>query len=72
MSTWLSFGAFGGRYVVLINLIATAMITATGDVYSLLAIFVPMQIFFELGLLISRLFRPRAGLAAVETHPDEP
>ncbi len=47
------------RYVVLANLIAAAMITPTGDPISLAAMFVPMHLCFELGLLLSRLVRPR-------------
>jgi sec-independent protein translocase protein TatC len=46
------------RYVVAINVVLAAMITPTGDPYSLAAMFLPMQLLFEAGLLASRFLRP--------------
>lgn len=42
------------RVVIVINLVLAAGITPTSDVGSLLAMFLPMQALFELGLLASR------------------
>jgi len=53
------------KMVVVINLIAAAAITPTSDAYSLMAIAIPMQLLFELGLLVSRLLVRRT--AAGET-----
>lgn len=43
------------RIIAVINLIAAAMITPTTDFFSLMAMFVPMQLLFEGGLLASRV-----------------
>ncbi|MFM2091780.1 MAG: twin-arginine translocase subunit TatC [Planctomycetota bacterium] len=50
----------GRRYVILINLVLAACLTPTADVASLLAMFIPMQVFFEIGLLLSHFVKPRA------------
>lgn len=47
------------RMVVVINVIAAAMITPGSDALSLMALFVPMQLLFEIGLLASRFFVPK-------------
>ena len=47
------------KVVLLINAIAAAMITPGSDALSLLALFVPMHLLFEIGLLTSRLFVPK-------------
>ena len=43
------------RIVAIINLLMAAMITPTTDFFSLMVMFVPMQLLFEGGLLASRL-----------------
>jgi len=43
------------RYVLLVNLVLAAMITPTTDVFTLMAMFLPMQVLFEGGLLASRI-----------------
>jgi sec-independent protein translocase protein TatC len=53
----------GRKFAVLINAIAAAIITPGSDLASLLALFVPMQILFEGGLLISRFFVPKPELS---------
>lgn len=53
------------KIVIMINLIAAAMITPGSDALSLMALFIPMQILFEGGLLASRFFVPKP------TAPDE-
>ena len=51
--------AKGRKFAILINAMAAAIITPGSDLASLLALFVPMQILFEGGLLISRFFVPK-------------
>jgi sec-independent protein translocase protein TatC len=53
------------RIITVINLIAAAMITPGSDLLSLMALFVPMQLLFEGGLLASRFFVPQPDI------PDE-
>ncbi len=57
--TWL---AINRKYVALINLILAACITPTSDAMSLLAMFVPMQLLFEIGLVVSRFMVPKKPL----------
>lgn len=47
------------KFVILINAIAAAVITPGSDLASLMALFIPMQILFEGGLLASRFFVPK-------------
>lgn len=47
------------RYVIVANLIAAACITPTADLVSLSALFIPMQVLFELGLVASRFMVPK-------------
>lgn len=47
------------RWVALINVIAAACLTPGSDLASLIALFLPMQLLFEAGLLASRLFLPK-------------
>jgi sec-independent protein translocase protein TatC len=42
------------RFIAVINLVLAAMITPTSDLFSLMVMFVPMQLLFEGGLLASR------------------
>ena len=46
------------RWVILANVILAAMLTPGSDMASLLALFVPMQALFEVGLLASRFLVP--------------
>ena len=55
--------AKGRKFAFLINALAAAIITPGSDLASLLALFVPMQILFEGGLLISRFFVPKPELS---------
>ncbi len=50
------------RYVIMINIVLAAVITPGSDLASLLALFIPMQVLFELGLFLSRFFRPPAKI----------
>lgn len=52
----------GRKFAILINAIAAAIITPGSDLASLLALFIPMHILFEGGLLISYLFIPKPAL----------
>ena len=45
--------AKGRRYVIMINVVLAAIITPTSDLLSLMALFVPMQLLFEIGLIVS-------------------
>jgi sec-independent protein translocase protein TatC len=47
------------RYIVGVNIILAACITPTSDLGSLLAMFIPMQVLFEVGLLASRFMVPK-------------
>jgi sec-independent protein translocase protein TatC len=57
------------RYIVLANVLLAAVITPGSDAASLLALFLPMQALFELGLLIGRLIEPRRVPASPEAVP---
>jgi Tat protein translocase TatC len=54
--------AKGRKIAILVNAMAAAIITPGSDLASLLALFVPMQVLFEGGLLISRYFVPKPEL----------
>lgn len=47
------------RIIIVGNLVLAAIITPTADVASLMALFIPMQLLFEVGLLASRFAVPR-------------
>lgn len=47
------------RWVVMANLVLAAMLTPGSDLASLLALAVPMQLLFEVGLIASRFMVPR-------------
>jgi sec-independent protein translocase protein TatC len=47
------------RWVVMVNLVLAAMLTPGSDLASLLALAVPMQLLFELGLIASRFMVPK-------------
>jgi len=67
------------RIIIVLNMVLAAMITPTADLGSLIAVFIPMQVLFELGLLASRvLFRKQIAerraadaKAAAERAADE-
>jgi sec-independent protein translocase protein TatC len=50
------------RYVVLVNIVLAAMLTPTSDATTLMITFIPMQMLFEVGLFVSRLFQPRSAI----------
>jgi len=58
------------RFIVLGNIVLAAGLTPTSDATTLFITFVPMQILFELGLLVSRLFVPKAKTEKAETEPN--
>lgn len=60
------------RYVLLVNLILAAIITPTADATTLVITFIPMQILFEIGLLISRAFVPRRHAIAMDDEDPQP
>ncbi len=47
------------KYIVAANLLLAACLTPTSDLFSLAALFVPMQFLFEVGLFASRFMVPR-------------
>jgi sec-independent protein translocase protein TatC len=52
------------RIVVVANLALAAIITPTGDATTLLICFAPMQLLYELGLLVSRFFVPKQAVTS--------
>lgn len=50
------------RWVILANVVLAAMLTPGSDLASLLALFLPMQALFEIGLLASRFLVPRRSV----------
>jgi sec-independent protein translocase protein TatC len=54
------------RYAVVVNLVAAAIITPTGDPLNLALMAVPMIVFYEIGILAARILgkRPEAGTTA--------
>jgi sec-independent protein translocase protein TatC len=60
------------KFIVVANAILAACITPSSDIGSLLALFIPMQLLFELGLLASRiLFRSTLRAAAAKADDAE-
>jgi sec-independent protein translocase protein TatC len=51
------------RYVLVGTLALAAIITPGGDLGSLMALFVPMYLLFEIGLFVSRFFVPKPRVA---------
>ena len=43
------------RYAILINVVAAAIITPTGDPLNLALMAVPMIVFYEVGILLARV-----------------
>lgn len=54
------------RQIIMIIVIVAAVITPSGDPISLAALSVPMYIFFEISLIIGRIFNRRKGRTADE------
>ncbi len=59
------------RVVIVINLLAAAAITPTSDPYTLMLVFVPMQLLFEIGIISARLVLGRGPRRAL-VGGDEP
>ncbi len=60
------------RFVLMVNLILAAIITPTAEATTLIITFIPMQILFEIGLLISRAFVPRRQVIAMDDEDSQP
>ena len=53
------------RYAIIVNVAAAAVITPTGDPFSLALMAVPMCIFYEIGIILARILgKPRAPAPA--------
>jgi sec-independent protein translocase protein TatC len=52
------------RYAIVLITVLVAVLTPSGDPYSMLALSVPMVIFYEIAILIGRWFERRAARAA--------
>lgn len=56
------------KIFIVISIVLAAVITPSTDPINQLVMFIPMVVFFELGVLISRLFRPKPKLLNTETN----
>ncbi len=62
------------KLIVIGNLILAAIITPTADLASLMAMFIPMQLLFEIGLVVSRMIlgsSPRKAVLGGDHEPDD-
>ena len=58
-------------YAVVINLIASAIITPTGDPFTMCLVALPLQVLYEISILIARVWRKKDEAAAAEESEDE-
>jgi sec-independent protein translocase protein TatC len=58
------------RYAIIVNIVAAALITPTGDPLNLALMAIPMVVFYEIGILLARLLgkkpEPEAAVAKAE------
>lgn len=59
------------RQIIMIIVIVAAVITPSGDPISLAALSIPMYIFFEISLIIGRVFNRRKGRTGRDEDDDE-
>ncbi len=60
------------RVVIVINLLAAAAITPTSDPYTLMIVFLPMQLLFEIGIVAARLVLGSGARRALTGGPHPP
>ncbi len=59
------------RYAILILAVAAAVITPSQDAFSMLAMFIPLYILYEISILLAKVVQPKREVApAREDHPD--
>jgi sec-independent protein translocase protein TatC len=63
------------RYAILVNAIVAAFITPSQDAFSMLAMFIPLVILYEVSIPLARLVQPKRSAAAdvedVDDGPDD-
>jgi sec-independent protein translocase protein TatC len=60
------------RYAIVINAIIAMVATPSQDAFSFIAMFIPLEILYELSLLAGRVIEHRRPAAQTETaHDDE-
>ncbi len=59
------------RYAILINAVLAAVLTPSQDAFSMLAMFVPLVILYEVSIVLARFVQPKgeAAAGAKEEHP---
>jgi sec-independent protein translocase protein TatC len=57
------------KIFIAISIVLAAVITPSTDIISQLAMFIPMVAFFEIGIVVSRFFRPKPTLPSTEISP---
>jgi sec-independent protein translocase protein TatC len=60
------------RWAVLIMAFAAAVITPSQDAFSMLAMFVPLYVLYEVSIVVARFVQPREGVGVRDGHdPDD-
>jgi sec-independent protein translocase protein TatC len=54
------------RYAIVILAVAAAVITPSQDAFSMLAMFIPLYVLYEVSIVLARLVQPKGEAAAVE------
>ena len=61
------------RYAIVINAIVAAVITPSQDAFSMLAMFFPLVILYEISIVMARFVQPKRKIAPYAEHPgDDP
>ena len=58
------------KYAILIGAVVAAVLTPTTDAISMLFMFIPLLVFYELGILVAWVFGKKKEEEASETKPD--
>jgi sec-independent protein translocase protein TatC len=58
------------RYAILIMALVAAFITPSQDAFSMLAMFIPLVILYELSIPLARLVKPKREAAAKDAGDD--
>ncbi len=59
------------RYAVVILALAAAFITPSQDAFSMLAMFVPLYVLYEISVVLARIVQPKPEDAAAHDDPDD-
>jgi sec-independent protein translocase protein TatC len=60
------------RYAILVEAVAAAVLTPSQDAFSMLALFVPLAILYEVSIVLARIVQPKGEERRSEEHDDTP